>query len=124
MRSIQERLLKRESSSLNASQGSNKIERKERRDSTASPQTAGMSKHKALELLEVILYPGTSIHNMLEEYLMMEFFEFWVETSLPRLHFRLGVPLLRSKRRELYEERLTKNTFRNVILYPNIPVWH
>lgn len=82
MQNIQERLLRREGQAHESD------------DSTASPQTAGMSRHERLKLLEIICYPWTVIHNVLEGHQMMEFLEFLLETNLPPLNFRLGVPLL------------------------------
>lgn len=116
MQNIQERLLKREFVAKRTP-GSTKLSesgRYERHDSTASPQTAGMSKHETLKLLEIIWYPRTVIHNILEEHQMMEFLEFPVETSLPLLNFTLGVRLLQSDRTqhwELYETALAKSSW-------------
>lgn len=116
MQNIQERLLKREFVAKRTP-GSKKLSesgRNERHDSTASPQTAGMSKHETLKLLEIIWYPRTVIHNILEEHQMMEFLEFPVETSLPLLNFRLGVRLLQSDRTqhwELYETAFAKSSW-------------
>lgn len=78
-----------------------------------SPQTAGMSKHETLKLLEIIWYPRTVIHNILEKHQMMEFLEFPVEASLSVLNIRLRVPLVQSDRTkhwELYETALAKSS--------------